>query len=266
MERWGRRTVVLVFGLWVGLLGMVWAEEVRPTVDLGTDVFSQYVWRGFALSDDSVVLQPSLTVSYRGAYVNFWGNFDTDRNNEHDKSLNGADWNETDFTLGYTYEQFPYGLTLEVGSIYYALEGDDSLELYAGLSATCPKTGIHFGFTVYREISHFPALWYELSLARDFTFLRPEITLNLSVSAMYLDSQDQGAYPDPDDPRDEFSDWLYLQLGAEISFPLGKYLTVTPKVYYSFSLSDDADHLLEEGSWDNHHDHFFGGLGLSFSF
>jgi len=269
MRRTGLRGVLvgLVALVLVGFMARgIRAEEPRPSTDLSVDVLSQYVWRGFALSDDSVVIQPSVTVSYRGAYVNFWGNYDTDRNNEHDKSLDGADWNETDFTLGYTYDGLPYGLTLDAGSIYYALEGDDSFELYLGLSATCPKTGINFGLTVYREISHYPGTWVELSAGRDFELPWHRATLGLSASAMYLDSDDEGAYPDPDDADDAFSGWLYMQLGAEINIPVGRYLTVTPEVYYSFSLSDDADTLIEDGSWDNHHDHFFGGVRLSFSF
>ncbi len=264
MRRW--LGFFLVLGMLASGLGICRAGEERPSTEFAVDVLSQYIWRGFALSDDSVVIQPSMTVSYLGAYVNIWGNYDTDRNNEHEKSLDGADWNETDFTFGYTYDKLPYGLSLDVGGIYYALEGDDSFEFYAGLSAACPKTGINFGLTIYRELSHYPGTWYELSAWRDFELPWYKTTLSLSVSAMYLDSDDEGAYPDPDDASDSFSDWLYLQLGAEVSIPVGKYLTVTPKVYYSLSLSDDADHLLEDGSWDNHHDHFFGGIGISFSY
>ncbi len=267
----GKGRIWVVLGLMVffglGLLnGVSRADEPAPSTELAVDVLSQYIWRGFALSDDSVVVQPSMTVSYLGAYVNIWGNYDTDRNNEHDKSLDGADWDETDFTFGYTYDKLPYGASLDVGGIYYALDGDDSFELYAGLSATCPKTGINFGVKVYREISHFPAWWYELSAERDISLPWYQASLSLSASAMYLDSKDKGAYPDPDDPGDEFSDWLYLQVGAEVNIPVGKYLTVTPKVYYSFSLSDEAKDLLEDNSWDNHHDHFFGGIGISFSY
>ena len=51
-----------------------------------------------------------------------------------------------------------------------------------------------------------------------------------------------------------------------MSIPVGKHFSVTPKLYYTLSLSEDAEDLLEDGSWDNHHNHFFGGVGLSFSF
>ena len=262
--------VLVVMALWL-LAGGVRAEETRPSAEYAVDVFSQYIWRGFAFSDDSVVIQPSMTVSYLGAYINVWGNYDTDRNNEHDRGLDGADWNETDFTFGYAYD-LPYGILLDVGGIYYALEGDDSFELYLGLSATCPRTGINFGLTVYRELSHYPGWWYEISAGRDFTLPWRQAILSLSVSAMYLDSDDKGAYGDPDssgypdNPGEAFSGWLYMQLGAEVSFPIGKFFAVTPKIYYSFSLSDDADDLLEDISWDNHHDHFFAGIGFSLAF
>ncbi|NPA49238.1 MAG: hypothetical protein GXO20_04595 [Thermodesulfobacteria bacterium] len=252
---WVLTFLVLVFSFSSG-----WAEE-KPQADYTVDVLSQYVWRGFALSDDSVVIEPSMTVSYLGFYVNFWGNYDTDQDTNGE-----AKWNETDFTFGYTYDELPYGLSLNLGGIYYALDGTkDSFEIFAGLSGTCPRTGITLGATVYREVSHYPGWWIVLGAGRDFALPYAGSNLNLSLEAVYLDSQDEGAYPDPDD-NDEFSDWLYLKLGAEVTIPLGEYFSLTPKVYYSFSLTDDADDLIESISWDNHHDHFYGGVSLSFSF
>lgn len=254
----------VIFLLVMVVVSSLRAEE-RPQADFSVDVLSQYVWRGFALSDDSVVIEPSMTVSYYGFYLNLWGNYDTDRENDHDPTLDGADWDETDFTFGYTYDKLPFGLSLDLGTIYYALDGDDSFELYAGLAGSCPVTGLGLGVKVYREISHYPAWWIELSAGREFVLPWHGANLNLSLEAMYLDSEDSGAYPDPDD-LDEFSGWLYLKLGGELNIPLGQYFTLTPKVYYNVSLSDDADGLLEGGSWDSKHDHFYGGIGLSFSF
>ncbi len=248
-----------MLGVWLFLLSSAWAEK-RPQADYTVDVLSQYVWRGFAFSDDSVVIEPSFTVSYQGFYANIWGNYDTkqDTNNE-------AKWNETDFTFGYT-QDLPFNLSLDIGGIYYALDGiKDSFEAFAGLSGTCPKTGVVLSATIYREISHYPGWWLVLNGRRDFGLPFWGSRLNLSVETVYLSSDDEGAYADPDD-GDEFSDWLYLRFGAEINIPLGEYFSLTPKVYYSFSLSNDADDLLEEGSWDNHHDHLYGGASLSFSF
>ncbi len=259
-----RRLCLFLWFVLAGCLffsGGVKAAE-KPSADYTVDFLSQYIWRGFALSDDSVVIEPSVTISYLGFYTNLWGNYDTDQDTDGE-----ANWNETDFTFGYTYEGLPLGLSLDVGGIYYALDSSkDSFELFAGLSGTCPKTGISLGITVYREISHYPGWWIAISGEREFKLPYADTSLNLSLEAMYLASDDEGAYPDPDDPGDEFTDWLYLKLGAELNIPLGEYFILTPKVYYNFSLTNDADDLLEDGSWDNHHDHFYGGVSLSFSF
>ena len=91
------------------------AEEEAPSADASVAFLSKYVWRGFELSDDSLVIQPSLTASYKGFSANFWGNLDTDN-----YTTGTHNWNETDFTLSYdgAYEKMGYG----VGWIYYALE------------------------------------------------------------------------------------------------------------------------------------------------
>ena len=43
----------------------LWAEDkAKPNASADIGVFSQYIWRGFELSYDSIVIQPSLTVGY----------------------------------------------------------------------------------------------------------------------------------------------------------------------------------------------------------
>ncbi len=242
-------------------LSPAWAAE-KPTMDFSVDFMSRYIWRGMALSDNSLVIQPSMTMGYKGFSVNFWGNYDTD-----EATSDEANWNETDFTVSYTYDKLPYGLSLDIGTIYYSLDAaQDSFELYTGLSGTCPVTGISLGFTVYREISHYPGWWFEFSAGKSFALPWKKASLDLSATALYLKSNDEGAYADPDDPTDAYSGWLNLDLSASVSIPITEYLTVTPTMAYSFSLSDDADKLLAASSWDNNHDHFYGGVSLSVSF
>ena len=54
-------------------------EKVEvPSADASVAFLSKYVWRGFELSDDSIVIQPSMTVAYKGFGMNLWGNLDTD--------------------------------------------------------------------------------------------------------------------------------------------------------------------------------------------
>jgi len=74
------------------------AEETeRPTVGVDVGVFSKYVWRGLILTDDPV-LQPSLTVGYKGLGLNVWANTDlTDANGTP------GEVNELDYTLDYSF-------------------------------------------------------------------------------------------------------------------------------------------------------------------
>ena len=80
-------------------------EEEKPAADLTVSVLSQYIWRGFALSDDGVVIQPSMTIGYKGFAFNLWGNLDTDPAGDLDN------WNETDMTLSYDWVAGPMGFS-----------------------------------------------------------------------------------------------------------------------------------------------------------
>jgi hypothetical protein len=131
-------------------------EEDGPSASFSTDIFSQYVWRGYGLSKDSAVIQPSMTIGYKGFSVNMWGNFDTDENFVPDGD---AKWNETDFTFSYSHEFYP-GLSGTVGGVYYSLNGvDDSFEVFGGVSYAFPWLTV--GFNVYKEVSHNPGWWLE---------------------------------------------------------------------------------------------------------
>ena len=68
---------LLLMGL-LFLYGMpLYADEEKTTADLSVAALTKYVWRGQELSRDSIVLQPSATIGYKGFSVNFWGNTDT---------------------------------------------------------------------------------------------------------------------------------------------------------------------------------------------
>jgi hypothetical protein len=81
--------------------GLFAAEEEKPVMDMTVSVLSQYILRGYELSRNSVVIQPSLTAGYKGFSVNVWGNMDTKpyySGSDVGKSYSSA-WNETDITL-----------------------------------------------------------------------------------------------------------------------------------------------------------------------
>ena len=44
-------------------------EEDKPTANLAVAALSKYVWRGFEMTKDSIVLEPSMTVAYKGFSV-----------------------------------------------------------------------------------------------------------------------------------------------------------------------------------------------------
>ncbi|MCL2669868.1 MAG: hypothetical protein FWE89_04215, partial [Syntrophaceae bacterium] len=48
------------------------AEGTAPTGNFSTTIASAHIWRGYELSRNSIVIQPSATVGYRGFSANFW--------------------------------------------------------------------------------------------------------------------------------------------------------------------------------------------------
>ena len=135
------------------------ADEEKPELSADVAFLSQYVWRGYALSKDSLVIQPSITAGFKGFALNLWGNLDTDN-----EAYNGAKWNETDLTFSYNHS---FGIVgLEAGYIYYALDGvDDSKEVYlsAGVDTLLNPT-----LTAYREIGTLQGWYINLGLGHSF--------------------------------------------------------------------------------------------------
>ena len=144
-----------------GSMSAALAEEEKPTADLSLTALSQYVWRGFELSEDSIVFQPSMTVGYKGFSANLWGNLDTDfyGNVEGNTTSGGNNLNETDVTLAYDGSMGAIGYG--VGYIYYALDDGflDEQEVYASLSY---DTILSPSLTIYRNFAHTPG-WYVLA-------------------------------------------------------------------------------------------------------
>lgn len=222
------------------------AEEEAPSADASVAFLSKYVWRGFELSDDSIVIQPSLAASYKGFSANLWANLDTDN-----YTTGTHNWNETDFTLSYdgAYEKMGYG----VGWIYYALEdgADDTQEWYGTVSYDVILAP---SLTIYYDTDRFAGAWYA-NLGFSHTFMIAEkYGLDLGLSFGYLD--DGESY-------NEFHDGL---LSAAMSFPIGEYFAITPEIYWSFPLSGTAGDLIEGASFSNKDNFVYGGVSASFAF
>lgn len=217
--------------------------EDAPTADFTVGAYSSYVWRGFELNDNSMVIQPSMTVAYKGFSANLWGNLDTD-------SADTNNWNETDLTLAYdtSFDKIGVG----AGYIYYALDGaEDSQEFYVTVSY---DTILSPTLTIYRDSDAYDGMYYKLAVSHSIP-VKSDLTLDLGASASYMDVDDTD--------YSEFHDGV---LSASMTFPVAKYLTVTPEVYYSFALSSEAETYLEASNPSGDSNIIYGGVSASFAF
>ena len=111
------------------------AQDTLET-SIGTDLVSQYVWRGQDLGGVSV--QPTLGLSYKGLSLSAWGSAGLS---------NPADTREFDLTLAYTIGGFNIGVT-----DYWFNAGLDPLNRYFAYAADCTNhvfeanVGYDFGF------------------------------------------------------------------------------------------------------------------------
>lgn len=237
-------TGLVALGISTMIPGISLAEEAKPEADFSTALYSQYVWRGFAFSDSSVVVQPSMTVSYKGFAANFWGNLDTDEVGTDTKN-----WNETDLTLSYegSAGKIGYG----VGWIYYNVDGaDETQELYVSVSGDVMLAPT---LTFYNDIDSFPGYYVTLGVSHSLAV----------AEGMALDLGAQVGFLDDDANYSEFHDAL---ISASMTFAVNDYVSITPELYYSFALTSDSELAIAGGSVDNEDNHVFGGVSASFAF
>ncbi len=238
------KTLVMVslIAITFGALPALAEDESPVSASADVSILSQYVWRGYALSDDSIVVQPSATVTYGGFGFNLWGNLDMDELGSDDTSFN-----ETDMTLSYDMS-FDI-VSVGVGYIYYGLEGEDSQEFYVSLGL---DTILAPSLTVYRDVDTFPGWYINLGVGHSISFT-DDIALDLAASIGYVDT----------DGYNEFHDGC---ISASISIPVDDYITITPMMSYTFALTSDSETAIMAGSWDAEEDHFFGGVAFSLAF
>jgi hypothetical protein len=262
------RTIKLTAVTAIGFLVLIfssmnlWAEdEAKPGASANVGVFSQYIWRGYELSKDSIVIQPSVTVGYKDVSFNLWGNLDTD---VYTDTRDEAQFNETDMTLSYAKT---FGMVnLGVGYIYYALDAiDDSQEIYLSVGL---DTLLSPSLTVYREISHLPSWYISFGISHSFK-LPKEMTLDLAGSVGYYYSDDDSFVKVDDNMNpttDKYNAFHNGLISVGLTIPVGKYFSVVPMIAYSFPLTNDADNLIRSSSLSDKSDFVFGGVTASLSF
>jgi hypothetical protein len=253
-------------------------EEDKVTGEIDLSALSAYIWRGQELSRDSVVVQPAVTVSYKGFSLNVWGNLDTKPYSAADNKY-AANYTETDYTISYSRK---FGILQVIpGYIYYGLGAPyaggtaplDSQELFLtlGLDTILSPT-----LTAYKEIDHYHQWYFLLGVSHVFEFNKI-ISLKLAASASYLLSTDETTYAKYDsnslpttDKYNNFHDGT-----ASVSLPIVVYktLSLTPIISYVFPLCDDARYEMKarglQGAAnpsDRDSSYLYGGVILSYTF
>jgi hypothetical protein len=239
--------------------GLAAAEEDKPTANLTIGAYSQYIWRGFEMTKDSVVFQPSMTVAYKGFSANLWGNLDTDPYS--DGGDDPKNWSETDMTLVYGWDMDP--VALSVGYIYYSLDTfEDTQEFFASAAL---KTILKPTLTIYRDVDSYQGWYITLGIGHSIP-VQGDITLDLGAQIAYLSADEEETYADPGNPDDAYSDFHDGTLSVGLTIPVNTYFTVNPKLSYTFALSGDAGDLMEATSKEGDDNYIYGGISVSMAF
>jgi hypothetical protein len=237
--------------------GNLFAEEEKPTCDASLAVYSQYIWRGYEFSKDSVVLFPSMTVSYKGFAFNIWGDLDT--NFVGATVDNGTEMFETDYVL--TYKNSVSILNYTLGWIYYDLDGGEDQEAYVVLGL---DTLLSPEISVWRGIEHTDSWYYKFALSHSFE-LQNKWSINVGGWVAYYDIP--GGEPVT---GDDYSEWHDATIWAALNIPLTDWCTLTPSINYSFALSSKSQDQIETANLnfanDEESNFIYGGVTLAISF
>ncbi|MFN8140460.1 MAG: hypothetical protein U0R49_11745 [Fimbriimonadales bacterium] len=135
------------------------------TVDV--PLMSKYIWRGINAVDD-LVLQPSITMTYKEWSLNVWGNMElTDTNTYGAHGDAQGEFSEIDTTFSYTKVMDAW--TLTAGVINYDFPNTDFLsttELFATFAYTHP---FNPALSLYYDIDEANGLYAKLSSSYDAT-------------------------------------------------------------------------------------------------
>jgi hypothetical protein len=211
----------------------LYAEE-KVEGSASVSFMSSYVWRGFQLSDDELVIQPSVGINYKGFSANLWSNYNTDTTEE----------DETDYTLDFSNAIGKVGYSF--GYIYYALSGasiEDSQEIYGSLSY---DTILSPSLTVYRDFDEFLSTYIVFSVGHDITVADFSVSAGASISYYFYDNAED--------------DWQNFEVSLSTSIPVGNHFSIDPMVAYSAGLYEDESAGTELG------DEFYGGVTVAFNF
>ncbi|MBF0505598.1 MAG: hypothetical protein HQL09_02080 [Nitrospirae bacterium] len=241
--------------------------EDKVTGSVGLGVFNKYIFRGYELSNNSAVIQPTATINYKGFSANVWGNIDTNQhatNNFNPGNFSGSgtnpnigktSFNETDLTLSYTYNIDKLALT--GGYVYYGTHyADETQELF--VSGTYDMIA-HPTLAVYRDIDRYPGTYINLSFSQSlpvYKLSNGDVTLDLSAGFGYEagSSNFWNTYRAGDAARGlgntggKYSAFHDGNVKAGFTIPVTKIFSVQPVAQYWFPLSGDASQVITDST------------------
>jgi hypothetical protein len=247
--------VVLMLLLSMVFVGSVFAAEPKASGTASVDMMSNYIWRGQKLTN-SWVSQPSVGITYDNFGANIWANYDSDA--KIDEGDGHGEFSETDLTLSYSYSLEKWNFS--AGYIYYAFTGaNDTQEVYLSTSYSMllnPTLTIYYDYDEGNGAFVIAAISHSLEVFKG-------TNLKLGASASYnIDNKVMGF----DENGDDFSNFYNGELSAGLNIPITKAISITPKVAYSFPLSDDAEEAIKGISDDGDKDVLYGGINVTLSF
>ena len=214
------------------------AAPAAPAPDVTGSVtltgLNRYIFRGAELGTKSVVLQPSITINYKGFSLNYWGNLDTDEHQTQafNSGIGQKSYNETDLTLSYTYNIDKLALT--GGYIYYGTNyTQQTQELY--VSGTYDMIA-HPTLAIYRDIDAHPGFYFNLSFSQSlpvYKLSNGDVTVDLGAGLGYYDVTDKG---------EKYSALHDGNVKVGLTIPVYKNVVVQPIMQYWFPLSGKSHH------------------------
>ncbi len=220
-------------------------SEEKVTGSGALSVYNQYIFRGYEIGRSGLVIQPSLTASFKGFSATFWGNMDTNQRSTKTAGFNPETqefkkgWDETDLTLSYTRSIGKVSLT--GGYIYYGTKYcDETEELFisAAYDVFAKPT-----IAIYRDITSYKGTYFNLSFSHSLPVYR-DTTLDLGASFGYFigESDYWRTYDERTASYDgsKYKGFHDGMVKAGFTIPITKEFAVQPMVQYWFPLSNDA--------------------------
>ncbi len=232
---------------------------------------NKYVFRGYELSKDSLIIQPNVTISGYGFGFSIFGNIDTSQKQtqsflpteEKTRKLN-----EVDYTANYS-RKFSV-LDTTIGYIYYGTDYcPHTEELFLTLSF---DTLLKPTISMYRDITRYIGSYINLSLSHSFNITK-EITLDVAAAFGYVAGDDE-YWRTYDAQTGSYTGKMYKafhdgMLKVGFTIPLTNLVSVQSYVQYTFPLSSKAKRVVDGMPYNPNgqlEGTFVGGITFNLSF